>query len=441
MAFRGSSGGRTALATSVSAGRVRPAMADHQGLRLGMVFLLYVAQGIPVGLFFFAMPNWLSVNGASAAAIGLVATLTSLPWTLKFFNGFLMDRYAFLPMGRRRAWLIGAQTVIVAGLVAFALASPTPDQALLIGSFSFLIMAATTFQDVAIDGMAIDIVPDEERARANGFMFGGQSFGIAGGAAITGYAIAGWGASTAFLIVAGMVATVLLLIAFIRERDGERLLPWTPGCAAECNLGIQAQAWGPVFKLTFQSLIRRDSLLLAAAIFLSNTAFGMFPALGSMLGSELLGWEEARIGGVQGVASLVAGAVGLAIGGVVADRVGPKRFGIGILAAMSTLSLGMIGLSGYWTSAALLTGFMISWVVLDVLRSVALLPIAMRLANPTVGATQFAIYMACSNLGITFASSCLPALSAAGGYHAMLGFVAATYAIAIAFIAAARVGR
>ena len=40
------------------------------------------------------MPGWLSVNGASAATIGLVATLSGLPWSLKFFNGFVLDRYA-----------------------------------------------------------------------------------------------------------------------------------------------------------------------------------------------------------------------------------------------------------------------------------------------------------------------------------------------------------
>ena len=37
--------------------------------------------------------------------------LTALPWTLKLVNGFIMDRYTFLAMGRRRIWIIGAQGV------------------------------------------------------------------------------------------------------------------------------------------------------------------------------------------------------------------------------------------------------------------------------------------------------------------------------------------
>lgn len=427
------------MATIVSKGW--PPMADHRALRLGMIFLLYIAQGVPLGLFFYAMPAWLSVNGAGAGAIGLVATMSSLPWTLKFFNGFFMDRFAFLAMGRRRAWLMGAQLMIILGLVAFAVASPRPDQAVLIGAFSFLIMTATTFQDVAIDGMAVDIVPDEERARANAFMFGGQSVGMAGGAVITGQAIAAWGPTAAFLLVASVVAIIFMLIVFIREREGERLLPWTAGAAAACNVAVQAKAWGPVFRGTLQSLVRRDSLLFGIVLVLSGTTYGIYPALGSMMAADLHGWGEARIGNVQGIGNLVAAGVGIAFGGLLADRIGPKRFGIGVLAATAAIAIGMIALQVRWVDPGLLVSFMVGWVVFDVLRSIALLPIAMRLCDPTVGATQFAIYMALSNLGITFGAAMLPTLSAIGGYAAMFAFIALTFSLSIAVLLAARVGR
>lgn len=429
------------MATTVAVGRVWPPMADHRTLRFGMIFLLYIAQGVPLGLFFYAMPAWLSVNGAGAGAIGFVATMSSLPWTLKFFNGFLMDRFAFLAMGRRRAWLMGAQLMIILGLVAFALASPRPDQALLIGAFSFIVMTATTFQDVAIDGMAVDIVPDEERARANAFMFGGQSVGIAGGAAMTGQAIGTWGPTTAFLLVASVVAAIFMLIAFIREREGERLLPWTAGSASACNVAVQAKAWGPVFRHTFHSLSRRNSLLFGLALVLSGTTYGIYPALSSMMAAELHGWGEARIGNFQGIGNLVAAGIGILFGGVLADRLGPKRFGVGVLATTAAMAIAMIALQGRWSEPGLLISFMIGWVVFDVLKSVALLPIAMRLCDRTVGATQFAIYMALSNLGITFGSAMLPTLSALGGHVAMFGFIALSFSLSIAFLLAARVGR
>ena len=144
----------TDLATRTSL----PAISQYRTLRLFTVFILYVAQGAPIGVFFFAVPAWLAMNGASPLAIGGFLSATSLPWTLKFVNGFIMDRFTFLPMGRRRIWLIGAQSIMVAGLILLALINPGAADIAALSAFSFLIMSATTFQDVAIDGMAVDLV-------------------------------------------------------------------------------------------------------------------------------------------------------------------------------------------------------------------------------------------------------------------------------------------
>jgi len=48
-------------------------------LSLFTLFILYVGQGMPIGLFFFAVPAWMAANGASAAEVGSVAALTALP--------------------------------------------------------------------------------------------------------------------------------------------------------------------------------------------------------------------------------------------------------------------------------------------------------------------------------------------------------------------------
>lgn len=110
-----------------------PALTEHRNLLFLVVFILYVAQGLPVGLFYFALPSWQAQNGASAAAVGGVLALTSLPWSLKLINGIIMDRFAFLPMGRRRPWIIAGQGGIVAGLLALAWANPGALDAALLG--------------------------------------------------------------------------------------------------------------------------------------------------------------------------------------------------------------------------------------------------------------------------------------------------------------------
>jgi len=42
-------------------------LAENRRLRLFTLFILYVAQGVPLGLFWFAIPAWMAANGADAA--------------------------------------------------------------------------------------------------------------------------------------------------------------------------------------------------------------------------------------------------------------------------------------------------------------------------------------------------------------------------------------
>lgn len=165
------------------------ALDSSRTLRLFTVFILYIGQGIPIGLFDFALPGWMAVNGASAGEIGFVVAMSGIPWSFKFLNGFLMDRYTWLAMGRRRAWIVGAQAVMLAGLLLFAVISPGPRDVLLLGVAALVINTAVTFQDVAVDGLTIDILPEDERCYASGMMSGGQVLGMSASAGLAGLMI------------------------------------------------------------------------------------------------------------------------------------------------------------------------------------------------------------------------------------------------------------
>ena len=133
-------------------------------LRLFTVFLLYADQGIPLGLFDFAIPAWMAVNGASAADIGFLVAMSSIPWSFKFIAGFLIDRYAILSMGRRRRWIIGAQGLIVTFLVSFAIMNPRPQDVILLGMVALAVNTAVVFKDVAVVALTVDILQEKERA-------------------------------------------------------------------------------------------------------------------------------------------------------------------------------------------------------------------------------------------------------------------------------------
>lgn len=235
------------MVTAVLPGVIaRPSLtlSEHRNLRFVMLFLLYVSQGLPFGLIDFALPAWLAQNGASAAAIGGVLAMIILPWTFKLGYAFIMDRYAFLAMGRRRPWIIVGQAGLVAALVTMAFADPGVEQIGVITALAFAMGLASAFQDVAVDGLAVDIMPADEIERVNGYMFGGQAIGTATGAAASGYLIAYHGLPAAVLTLAAIIAAILALVLVVRERPGERLLPWTKGVASQRNIDLHLGAFG-----------------------------------------------------------------------------------------------------------------------------------------------------------------------------------------------------
>ncbi len=394
-------------------------LADNRPLRLFNLFILYVAQGVPLGLFWVAIPAWMAANGASVADIGYVLALTSLPWTLKLVNGFIMDRYTFLPMGRRRAWIIGSQLVMILLLLGCAQVGPGVGDIWLLGLAGFLVNLATTFQDVAVDGLAVDIMQDNERARASGMMFGGQAIGMAASTALTGMVIARMGSSAAYLLSAAFVGLVTLMVILQREGAGERLLPWSRGEAHRRNLEIQVAAWLPILAHTFRSMILPLSLLWLPILLVQGFHNGMFNGVTPIIGARYVGWGEEGVTTVSGLAQLAAGIAGLTIGGWMGDRFGAKNATIAMFVALLGLSATMRLTIDLWTDPAHFTFFVYAWNILNVLITVVSLPISMRLCDPRVAATQFTLYMACANFGGTLASWVFGWSDAMGGLPMM----------------------
>ncbi|MEE4317076.1 MAG: MFS transporter [Erythrobacter sp.] len=403
-------------------------------LRLFTLFILYVGQGMPIGLFWFAVPAWMAVNGASAADVGSVAALTALPWSLKLVNGFIMDRYTFLPMGRRRAWILGAQSAMIASLVVAAMIDPAVTDVAFLGAIGFVVNMATTFQDVAVDGLAVDIMTEDERARGSGMMFGGQSIGIATATAICGFLIDDFGAPAAFLTVAAIIFLLCVYIAAFRERAGERALPWTEGAASPRNLAIQIEAWWPLLKTTVAALCKPVSLLWLPVLFGRGIFNGGLTGATPLIGANYGGWNVAEIAALTATAGLVAGGLCMTLGGWLGDRFGAKRIAIlwcvVQLAMLTTMYFGQ----PLWGNPLFFMAFVYLWISVDYLLTVAALPISMRLCQPSVAATQFTIYMAVGNFGISFGAFMLGKTDAMGGLASIFLVVGAGATMALTLL-------
>ncbi|WP_300974587.1 MFS transporter [Sphingomonas sp. LHG3406-1] len=418
-----------------------PALSEHRRLRFLTIFLLYVAQGLPIGFFHFAVPAWMAANGASAAAIGTVASAATLPWSLKLINGFLMDRWAFLAMGRRRSWLIGAQSLIVVSMLVMAIVGPGPQAITLLAAFGFVANLFTTIQDVAIDGMAIDLIPEEERGRANGFMFGGQALGMAIGTSLTGYLLYLSGMDLAAAATALIVAAPLSLIILLRERPGERLMPWTPGQPSDHALALHAGAWKPILVGVFRASARLHTLLFLAGMMLANVVYGLFIGFTPLLGTSEVGWNDAQISALTGTANLVGAVAAIFFVGWIVDRAGARAVSTFVALSGVTLVVAMFSLRTAWEQPSLFAIFVIGVLVIDTAIRTSSCAVAMRLCDPKVGATQFGLFMAAGNFGITIGASLLGTLDRWAGTPGIVFGMIAAYAAATLCFFLARVGR
>ena len=121
--------------------------------------------GHPLGFATITLAALLAEQGVDAGTIGNILAAVVLPWSLKFVGGPLVDGIR-LPGGRRRPWILMAQIGMMAtlfGLSREGLASPDQLTAWLLAHNVF-----AALQDVATDALAVDVMPDRERGRANG---------------------------------------------------------------------------------------------------------------------------------------------------------------------------------------------------------------------------------------------------------------------------------
>ena len=60
------------------------------------------------------MVTFLAAEGADAGDLAYLLTLGTLPWSFKFLWGPIIDRFQMPKLGRRRPWILIAQTGMIA---------------------------------------------------------------------------------------------------------------------------------------------------------------------------------------------------------------------------------------------------------------------------------------------------------------------------------------
>ncbi|MBK6405707.1 MAG: hypothetical protein IPF66_12100 [Holophagales bacterium] len=79
--------------------------------RVAAVVALSFSSGLPLGLVWIAIPDWMRSMGVDIRVVGLF-TLAQAPWSFKFLWSPLMDRFRLPFWGRRRGWIAVAQVAL-----------------------------------------------------------------------------------------------------------------------------------------------------------------------------------------------------------------------------------------------------------------------------------------------------------------------------------------
>jgi len=384
-------------------------LSDRPLLRLLTLCILYVAQGIPYGFVTVTLAAYLVESNATTAQIGGLLAMGTLPWTFKWVWGPMIDRYGIPAMGRRRPWILLAQAGMIVTISIMAFVPSITESLVLIGWMVFTHNIFNSLQDVSVDALAVDLLREEERGRVSGLMYGSKFIGTFIGGAVLSRVLTSSGLDGVFAYQALILAAILCIPLFLRERAGEKLLPWTRGEVQSETAAAVSRSIKVLFQRLGKAFSLRSSLLagsIGLGMFIANGALG--PIL-QVFYQQDLGWSRTDYTDISGGYGVFLGLAGAMGGGFLADAFGAKR-----IIAFGTICLGLTYLafaamdpdllgSGWfsWTSDGAMTAFILAEGFLVSLASVGLFSMYMTVSWPLVAGTQFTAYMAILNLSTT----------------------------------------
>lgn len=401
-------------------------------LRFATGAMMYFAQGIPAGLLSIAIPAWLASLGVSAGDIASYLAVIVLPWVFKLVTGPLMDRYEFLAMGRRRPWVLAAQLGLTLSLFSLMFIEDPVEQINLLMMCGVLINIFAATQDVAVDGMSIDLTPTAEHGRLNAFMSFGKSIGWASTSAVSGVMLVTYGIEVTAIAAAAVAGVALVLFAFILERDGERRLPWTSGKAASVHQP------GNSFRAVFGGLNKvlwvRGSIIVMLIMFFDGLISGYGWALMPIAAVNLFGYTTPEWSQLVAVMGLAGAFLSLALGPMI-DRFGSKR-----LLALTMLLVGVHAVllaqtQHMWQDTVYVRTMLSVWVMMMPVVMVCVIALGMTICSSGISATQFAVYMSVANLGHSVGSKIYGFYSEGANYADTYMLISLFVVIAIGVIA------
>ncbi len=355
--------------------------------KLALLGMLYFAEGLPFGFQAKALPLLLRAHGISLTAIGFVGAL-SAPWLAKALWAPFVDRYFWPRFGRRKSWIIPMQLGLAASCVAAALVSPDDSLGLLLFLVFLMNLFAAT-QDIAVDGLAVDLLGEDELGPGNAVQVVGYKLGMltSGGLLVWASDWIGW--PGLFLLMAALVGCSALFCSLYRERDTE----------VSAAGGREAASWREVFATLRSAMLVPGGVWLLVVVStykvgetLNDAMFGMFLVDGPFTGAQVGLWL-----GTYGLIFSLAGSV---CGGLLARKVSFLR-AVTITAMVRIIPLAaqcVLAVAGEPAAAAVI-GVVCAEGFFGGALTTAMFALMMSRVDRRIGATHFTLLASFEVLG------------------------------------------
>ncbi len=373
-------------------------LEDSYRARVLTLCALYVAQGIPWGFITVTFVTFLAGEGVGAGELALLLTLGTLPWSVKFLWGPVIDRFQYPKMGKRRPWVLVAQLGMIISLSAMLLIPDPTSDLTLIASMFLIYNIFTSLQDVSTDALAVDVLKPHELEKVNSYMFTAKAVGgIIGGAGL-GTIIGFVGIKGAIFLQIPILVIIMLVPLFMTERPGEKRFPWSEDSDLPFWEDVEEKRdIKDIFSDVKTAFSLRSAQLGIGLSLVMSLSFFMIPVLPLLFVREL-GWSEEQFNATKGGLILVVTMIGYMIGGQLGKRFGGKM--IIIYSALGAAILNMIwGVSEpLWASELFMMSIWCLHTIAWAMVAINTYSLMMKVTWGKVGGTQFTGYMAIMNL-------------------------------------------
>lgn len=383
--------------------------------RLALLASLYLVQGLPFGFQATALPVLLRQRGTSLEAIGFAGAL-ALPWMGKLLVAPFVDARWSARLGRRRSWILPLQLGLVLTSAAASFVDPSRHLfALMVLVLAMNACAAT--MDIAVDGLAIDLLRVDELGPGNAAQVVGFKLGMitSGGLLLAAVGTIGW--RGLFLAIAAIAAAGLACSFAWREPEAHETSPPTRIREVFSVLMASAREPGAAWLLAFIGTYKIGEA----------AADAMFkPFLVDA------GYDEAQIGLWVGTYGMIASLAGSLLGGLLARRVALTT-AVALAAVLRAgpmigqCALALFGASDAGVIAVTLTEHAAGGAL-----TTAMFAFMMSRVDRRIGATHYTALATVEVLGKAPAGLLSGVLAASLGYAGVFGVAAV---LSVAFLA------